>query len=210
MTEQLDLTQVRRRAFRDSAMDGLVEMMLGIWFFYVSGFLYKDGKALPLALMPLVFFLILMGIKSLKNKFVYPRLGYVKLPADKVGSYMKVVPYFLVAGLVVLVAILFISGDYKQAVRWYRWMPILYSIFLAGVFVGLARVSGLFRYYIYGAVTVLSPIPFIVIPFAGKLGAISNHFLALSGFFIIVGSFIFIRFLRKNPILAEETRDGKN
>jgi len=205
MTRPIDLTEIRRRTFRDTAMDGLVELMLGIWFFYISGALYKNGKGFSFVLLPFAFYLIYLGLKYLKNRYVYPRLGYMKLPAgNQTNPNMKLLPYSLIAGLVVLVGILFITGDYRYPMRWYFWIPVFISIFLSGVFIYQALGSGLIRYYFYVIVNILSVILSMLLPFEGKLEVISNYLLILSGFFIIAGIFIFILFIWKNPIQTVE------
>jgi|GEM_PF-2084156 len=207
MEQPLDPARIEKRALRETAIDGLLELFIGIWLFYTSGAL--NGTPRTFAFMPIVFVVCAAVMWTIKTRFVYPRLGYAKLPEGKAQVNGRIILYFLAAGLVALVAILIATGDLAHPARWYNRMPIFIGIFLAGAFFAVSSYTGLMRFRFYTAVCILGAIPFMMLPFPGKLEALGMYFLSLAGFFIVIGLAIFLFLLRRYPRVAEGATDEK-
>lgn len=204
MVEKIDLKQIERNVFRDYCQDGLVDMMFGAYFLFV-GLLLPTGSVAPFIVLSIVFFAPLL--RGLKNRFIYPRTGYVELRQGDPGP----VPWFilgsLVLGLIVLVAVLIAAGVIAQPAQWYRWMPIFFGIWLAGIFLGLGLSVRLVRYYVVAGVALAGGPIFALLPLARKLENIGLFLAAVGAVLLAWGVVAFARFLRKYPLPAEGAAD---
>ncbi len=143
-------------------------------------------------------------VKYLKNRFTYPRVGYVSFPQGEPGKLGRFMLGVLLVALVVMVVILVVTGDISVARRWYRWMPIFYGILLSGWFVGLALVSGLVRLWVYALFSVALGVAWSIPQFEPRMTAISLYLLSMGSFLLPWGLALFILFLRRHPAPAEE------
>lgn len=198
--QKIDLKQIERNVWRDYFLDGLADMLLGAYLLTVGLFLVGDNAAF--VVFPILFYLPLL--QALKKRFTYPRIGYVELRQGDPQPLPAVILGSAVLGLVALIAVLIAAGVLAQPALWYRWMPILFGIWLAGVFLGLGLRVGLLRYYVVAVVALASGPIFALLPLTGKLENL-GLFLAAVGFVPLAwGALAFVRFLRQNPVMAEE------
>ena len=204
MVEKIDLKQIERNVFRDYCQDGLVDMMFGAYFLFV-GLLLPTGSVAPFIVLPIVFFAPLL--RGLKKRFTYPRTGYVELRQGDPEALPWFVLGSLVLGLAALVATLIVTGVIAQPAQWYRWMPIFFGIWLAGIFLGLALRVGLVRYYVVAGVALAGGPTFALLPLAGKLENIGLFLAAVGAVLLAWGAFVFARFLRKYPLPIEGDGD---
>jgi hypothetical protein len=146
-------------------------------------------------------------LRGLKKRFTYPRTGYVELSQGEPGP----VPWFilgsLVLGLIALVAVLIAAGVIAQPAQWYRWMPVFFGIWLAGILLGLGLRVRLVRYYVVAGVALASGPTFALLPLTGKLENIGLFFAAVGAVLLAWAVVAFFRFLRKNPLPAEGASD---
>ena len=198
--ERVDLKRIERNVWRDYCQDGLADILLGAYLLMVGLFLVGDNAAF--VVFPIIFYLPLL--QALKKRFTYPRIGYVELRQGDPRPLPAVILGSAVLGLVALVAVLIAAGVLTQPASWYRWMPIPFGIWLAGVFLGLGLRVGLLRYYVVAVVALASGPIFALLPLTGKIENL-GLFLAVVGFVPLAwGALAFARFLRQNPVMAEE------
>ena len=147
---------------------------------------------------------------GLKKHFTYPRTGYVAFRQGDPG----LVPWFvlgsLVLGLVAFVAVLITAGVIADPGQWYRWMPIFFGIWLAGMFLGLGLQVKLARYYVVAGVALACGPLAALLPLSGKLSNIGLFFAVLGAVILAWGVFAFVRFLRRHPLPAEGDVDVSN
>jgi hypothetical protein len=105
---------------------------------------------------------------------------------------------------VVLVVVLIAVGVIARPARWYSWMPIMFGIWLAGIWIGLAVFTGLVRYYLIAGTALVGGPFFALLSLPGKLENIGLFFAALGALILVLGSATLIRFVIKYPRLAEE------
>jgi hypothetical protein len=208
MLEKIDLKQVERNVLRDFFQDGLTDMLFGASFFFLGLILPQQGGLVVLPILLLAFSAPLtMG---LKKHFTYPRTGYVALRQGDPG----LVPWFvlgsLVLGLVAFVAALITAGVIADPGQWYRWMPIFFGIWLAGIFLGLGLQVRLARYYVVAGVALASGPLAALLPLSGKLSNIGLFFAVLGAVILAWGVLAFVRFLRRYPLPAEGDVDVSN
>jgi hypothetical protein len=204
MSQQIDLRRIQRSAFRETVLDGLMDLFLGLYLILVSGIL-KTSKA---GLIVLVWVLFVLLIRYLKKRLTYPRIGYVELADNQPPAPRGLILVF--AGLAVAVTILalVVSGDIREARQWYGWMPLLLGILFLGVMASVAIGSGLGRYYFYGVLSAASGIAISFLHFEGRMDAISLYLLAVGIPIAVCGALVFALFLLRNPVRSLETPDG--
>jgi hypothetical protein len=205
--EKIDLKQIERNIFRDYCQDGLVDIIFGAYFL-ILGLLLPVGAVGPFVVLFIVFFVPLL--QALKKRFTYPRTGYVELRQGDPGPLPWLVLGSLVLGLVALVAVLIAVGVIAQPAQWYRWMPIFFGIWLAGILLGLGLSVRLVRYYVVAGVALVGGPTFALLPLVGKLENIGLFFAAVGAVILVWGLLAFVRFLRKYPRLAGEGVDVTN
>lgn len=203
--EKIDLKQIERNVFRDFCQDGLVDMMFGAYFLFIGLKLLGGCSVFLFIILLMVFFVPLL--RGLKKRFTYPRTGYAELRQGDPGP----LPWFIlgsfVLGLIALVAVLIAAGVIAQPAQWYRWMPIAFGIWVAGIFLGLALHVGLVRYYVVAGVALAGGPTFALLPLAGKLKNIGLFFAAVGAVLLAWGVFAFVCFLRKYPLPTEGVGD---
>lgn len=204
MAEQIDLKQIERNVFRDYLQDGLAEVLFGAYF-SLLGLGLLVGSVAPFIVFPMILFVPLL--RALKKRFTYPRTGYVALREGDPGA----TPWFalgsLGVGLVALVAVLIAVGAIAQPDRWYRWMPILFGVCMAGIFLGLGVRMGLARYYVVAGAALTGAPVFALLPLPGKLDNIGLYLAAVGAVVLVWGVAAFIQFLHKYPLLSEGVGD---
>jgi len=204
MVEKINLKQIERNIFRDYCQDGLVDMMFGAYFLFI-GLLLPTGAVAPFIVFSIVFFAPLL--QRLKKRFTYPRTGYVELRQGDPGPLPWFILGSLVLGLIALVAVLIAAGVIAQPARWYRWMPIFFGIWLAGMLLGLGLNVRLVRYYVVAGVALAGGPIIALLPLTGKMENIGLFFAAVGAVLLAWGVVAFVRFLRKYPLPAEEAAD---
>ena len=155
-----------------------------------------------------VFFMPLL--QALKKRFTYPRTGYVELRQADPGPLPWLVLGSLALGLVTLVVVLIAVGVIADPAQWYRWMPIFFGIWLAGMFVGLGLNVRLVRYYVIATVAFIGGPASALRPLVGKLANLGLFFSAVGAVVLVLGLLAFVRFVRNSPRLAEEGDDATN
>ncbi len=203
MAERIDLERIERNVFRDYFQDGLVDMLFGAYFLLI-GLGLLGGSVAPFVVL-IVFFAPLL--RRLKARFTYPRTGYVEFRQGDPQALPWFVLGSVVLGLVALVAVLIATSVIAQPDHWYRWMPIFFSICLAGIFLGLALRVGLVRYYVDAGVALAGGPTFALLLLPGKLANIGLFFAAVGAVFLASGVFAFVRFLREYPLPTEGAGD---
>ncbi len=202
MLETGDLKRIEQRAFRHTLQDGLMEMTAGVFLVLLASSLQFPGGVV--AALALFFVIVVPLVRHLKNRLVYPRLGYVSFPQGEPGKLGRFMLGFLLLALVVMVVILVVTGDISVARRWYRWLPIFYGILLSGGFLVVALASGLVRFWVYALFSVALGVAWSIPQFEPRMTAISLYLLSMGLLLFPWGLALFILFLRRHPAPAEE------
>lgn len=201
MYPNLDHKTVERNAMRDSLQDGLMELFLGGYFLLTGMLIQADMSALFVLLM--IFLPTLL--KRAKERFTYPRIGYVKFSdADRdIGRKALVALVFAVL-LIGLVVFLRRHDDWTETL--YRWVTLLPALLLLFVLVATGQRSGLMRFFVMAALALAAGlvIPFVRLP--EKMDNIALYLLIMGGVLLPWGAVIFANFLRKNPLPAGDAQ----
>jgi hypothetical protein len=202
--EKVDLKQIERNVFRDYFQDGLADTIFGAYFLLI-GLGLLVGTVAPFVVLPILFFA--PALRGLKKRFTYPRTGYAEVRQGDPQPLPWFILGSLTLGLVALIAVLIANDIIAQPAQWYRWMPILFGIWLGGIFLGLALRVGLARYYVVaGAALAGGPIT-ALLPLPGELENIGLFFAVVGVVSLARGVVTFLRFLRRYPVSTEESGD---
>jgi len=201
MDANLDAKTIARNLWQDSMRDGLMEMLLGLYFLLTGIVIQADLSALFIIFM--AFFPALA--KRMKERFTYPRIGYVKFPDQDSNPGKRIVAALLAAGIAVaLVTILAREGEKTQAL--YKWVPLLPALILVAALSFMGQKTGFTRYYVMAAISLIAGIavPFVDLP--NKMDNIALYLLVTSPVFLVWGAAIFLHFVRTYPIRSEEAQ----
>ena len=211
---QTNFSDVEQRVKRYWFSDGIAELsgggmflLLGIYF-ALQQFLGQDSTVGGFLQASLA--LIMIGgaylsrrlVNSLKTRITYPRTGYVEYQTDPKSARSRPLLVMLLAFAVSALSIAF--------VRMFQSFDSMVAV--TGVVVGMilvllrAKVSGLARFYILGAVSMILG---IVLSVSGLSNGYSlGLFYGLMGVcFMISGGLTLQHYLNENP-LPEEEKNG--
>ena len=201
MSTVIDPKAVARQVWQDMLRDGLMELSLGAYLLLTGIFLQADLSALFILLI--VTFPSM--IKAAKERFTYPRIGYVKLPEREknIGRYIVAA---LVAAVLALALVVLLSRTGEKTQMLYRWVPLLPALILVAALVTTAQRSGLMRFHVMAALALAVglTIPFVELP--RKLDSIALYLMVVGPIFLLWGAVIFINFLRAYPVRTSEAQ----
>ena len=199
------LSDLERRAWRYDSQDGILELLAGFLFLLVARTVVDPHLTWMLAL---VIFPMRFAARIMKERFAYPRVGYVKLRGEE-GSEVGRGMLTYLAGVVLSVAlVLLLLGDLTSGAAWMQWMPAIAAGFTSGGFIYLAQRSGLWRFRILAAVCVgwgVLCASWLQAP--GMLG-VRRWALGFGTLLLLVGGATFANFLRTHPIRDAEAPHG--
>jgi hypothetical protein len=207
VTQPKALRTLERNAFRDTLVDGLMELSFGMFLVILAG-------AMRLHVVPIAFaFAFGLGalVKRLKARFTYPRIGYVELRDEDPDEPRRglAIPLALALGWLVFdVAVLAVAGDLHDPARWYRWMPLFFGVALMASLVAVGLRSGIPRFYLYAVLALLSGAVIPFLPVEGKVEWTAWLLLAVGVPVALCGAMVFMRFLHRSPVQRTETSDG--
>jgi hypothetical protein len=205
MSQNLDLKEIERRVHQSVFQDGLMEIIMGGFLLVVSA-LFAISMKLILLPSLLVIFLGNPLFERLKKRYIYPRIGYVKLRPEKEAD-----PKGIALAAIVFVVILLGSGLFTLAMGKDRDWAFWFKYFLPGstgfmLAIGpfwLGETYGVRRGYVFAVLFLLSGIVIPVLGIASGYEAIGFECLLVGVISLISGVIMFTRFLRKYPIPAE-------
>ena len=204
MGTDLNLRDIRRAAEHETYRDGLLEMVVGVLFLIVAlatgrpAFYWTYGVAI-LILGP--------GLKTLKARFTYPRIGYVCLPDEEPSRLRRGMLTWVLGTFLLVALILTLMGHVTDHLAWRRAAPALGGILFAGGFVYLAQRSRLRRHYVLAAASVVLGILLTWPPASEPYGNLRLWALLMALLSLALGTHALWRFVRENPIVEDRTPD---
>ncbi len=205
-----NLSDVQRRVNRYWYTDGLAEILGGGMFLLLAVyFALQDFLGPDLMLSGILqagLALLLIGgafvsrrlINSLKTRLTYPRTGYVEYRASKKDTGRKRILVFILAFTISALTIAFV-GIFKSFNS-----IVAVTGFIVGMILVLLRgkASGLFRFYILGAISLL--LGFSISASRLTEGYALGLYYGLMGVcFLVSGGLTLRHYLHENPLRAE-------
>ncbi|MFQ6001633.1 MAG: hypothetical protein ACE5LG_08185 [Anaerolineae bacterium] len=210
MAQKLDLKEIERWVEQSVFQDGLMEIMMGGFLLAVSASLATDAKLISFISL-LVIFLGNPLLEHLKRRYIYPRIGYVKLRPEKEAD-----PKGIALAAILFVVILLGSmrlfplamGEERGWVFWFTYFfPASTGFMLAIGPFWLGETYGVKRGYVFAALFLMSGIAIPVLGIASGYEVVGLECLLVGVISLISGVTMFTRFLRNYPVPAEGSSD---
>lgn len=192
------MKKVEKRARRALRQDGLAVVLAGIAFAIMAPFFLDDRLGFSLILGTGLYVFL---PEILRQRFVYPRIGYVKFREKKVKPWKLLISTIL---LVLFVIVLKLNA--------YNWLLPLY---LGAVFGVIAFAIGYWYKtvieYVLSAFMLVSGVVGIIATTRGNDPGIvaAVQLWGLAAILIPIGLFRLTRFLRKYPIPSEDVSSSE-
>ncbi len=160
MSEDNDLKVSEQKAFRETAQDGLLFVVLSLYMFFAVAIIFKN----PLLTFLLLFVIILFPslLEQLRKRHTYRRLGYVRLLETPSSGTSIILSSFALI-FVLTWALLGPLSTPFDLTTFYNWTPLMFGFFLVGFSIWLANSSGSRMYYIFGLATVVTGLIFPIL-----------------------------------------------
>lgn len=207
---ELELNEIRTRAFRSLHENGLPEIFFGVILLIVGASLTEGSWALPFAACAVVFFPALL--KAVYRRQVYPRMGYASFGVRDGDGKSGIFPVVAIAFIILLVAVFIITSVMGWHSLWGLWstrgLPVYLGALIAiGPFTEASR-FGTRRWYVLGAVYLASGFLVQFLPGERHYTRIVGTQLTILGAITFIwGIVFFARFMKKYPVMAEGVDD---
>jgi len=204
MEQQINIKEIEQKTFSQSQQDGLMEFVLGICLLAMSTRLLSR---VLIGMFPIAIILFSPILSALRNRFTYPRTGFVKLIDDKPKDIIVGIALVTLIIIAVLAVAFILFADARDFALWMKWVPLWAGIMLAGMFVSLVAKSATIRYYIFAVYSLIIGLVLSIPKFAEVETGTLLYFLAMGAFLTPFGLVLFIRFLSKHPEHAKEAKN---
>ncbi len=216
MNKEQNLKELEQESFRELNHDGFHEINFGVMFLIFFNIMYLGIVDYPsispiilawlgliIAIFGMVYIIFLfLYYKVYRKKYVYPRIGYLKLREvrplkEKLGGIAILI--LVIAEEMILIHLL--STDVVTIDWLYRWIPVFVGLTACTFCFALKDRSGQNRYLLVG---VLMTITGFVVALAEFISAEMVPMVYFDGWgiaFIVVGVIKFVQFIRNYPII---------
>jgi len=196
MTQNINLKEIEKKAYRDSQQDGLMEVMMGLILMTFGGFFYSPVFSFYILLI------VFAGriVEFIRRRYTHPRIGFVKFHEENPKDALTGVFLFEVAVIVIMFTLISIFGEVTDYSQWVKWSPLFFGMILVGPFAHAQSRSGNVRYTGYAILSVVLGLFFSLADFASGRTGLILYLVLMGGFLLISGLFIFARFLRRYPL----------
>jgi hypothetical protein len=206
MNEQ-NLVEIEQKSYRELMQDGITETLLGLVLLVFPGIIHRSS------LVPIfvVFYIIFMPylIEGFRKRYVYPRIGYVKLKEEE--------PPKLSLGVAMVVLLIFVSvivflysfsiGLIDMYFIW-RWLPTVFGFITWGPSIYLKEKTGQNRFYLLGTLMTVTGIVISLSPSIPADIALITYMVSWGLFFLVLGLVRFLLFIRKYPVIDTPEDDS--
>jgi len=200
MNEEKDLKSVEQESFRELMHDGFTEMLLGLVLAALPVLVLHPG----IVSIFVVFYIIFLPpfFEGIRKKYIYPRIGYVKLSEDEPPKVTARLVATLVSIIVFVAAIIYFVaiGTIDQDLV-YRWIPAGFGLIMWVPSVYLEEKSGQTRYYLFGAMMTITGVAVALTPTVDPNIGGFLFFICWGLFFLVLGLVKYALFVRRFPII---------
>jgi hypothetical protein len=201
-SQHIDLKQLEKEVWRESLQDGLMEIAIGI-IMYFCGCVIADPKIMVIYVAWLAY--LPLGLRAIKKRYIYPRLGQVVLRHEKPKPLFTGV--LITLGLVTLIATgLGVFGRLTSPES-YRWLPLCLGLCLAAAFGYVYSRSGSLRYLIYAFVALGAAVVVSSIRLPSAKDYVAVYLICTGTLAGVTGGITLRRFLRTHPLTTQEVSD---
>ena len=199
MTEKINLKEMKQQDNKLLTQDGLMELLMGAILFVSSASF--SGTVVLTPFLGLYGVFLNKILEGFRERFTYPRIGYVKLPDDDSKEIGYGILTFVGAASVALGAFIYVSYGTISGNLIYRWMPTLMGMILFGGLQYNLSKTGDNTNYIYILAALGGELAFSLKNFADPKLGLQLYLLTMSGMFIVAGVVRFILFTQRHPVM---------
>jgi len=198
MLEDKGLNQIQKKIFKSTLKDGLVEIFQGLLIFLC---------VIVLIQYYFVFIIIVLNLlwknisNRLKQKYIFPRMGYVEL-ADNHQLRMKQFNIIFATTMIISIIcfFIFVLMNSIGAIELFQYIPVMMGIGFLGKSIYYYIFTGVWKYLIIGIFACLFSCLFVSMPFLHSTDHLFYCGMVFSTLFIVVGITKFLRFIHNNPL----------
>ena len=203
MSVKIDLKEIERRANYAALQDGLTEIFMGLFLFFYGGSLATNTLPLGFLFIILAVFFAKPLVERIKKRYIYPRIGYVKLPKDPntTGKGIAISAVIMIIALLGAMGISMAVLGQKLGLDFFLTyiVPPASGFMLAIGPFWLGQTYGLTRGYVLAVIFVLGGIAMPVFGIASGYEAVGLLCTFVGLLALGMGTFMFVRFIRKYP-----------
>ncbi len=203
MSVKINLKEIERKANYAAYQDGLMEIFMGLFLFFYGGALATDALSVGFIFIILAVFFAKPAIEWIKKGYIYPRIGYVKLPEDPhtTGKGIAISAVIMIIALLSAMGISIAVMGQKAGLDFFLTyiVPPASGFMLAIGPYWLGQTYGLTRGYILAAIFVLGGFAMPVFGIASGYEAVGLLCTFVGLLALGIGTFMFVRFIRKYP-----------
>jgi hypothetical protein len=188
--------------FRNS-IDGIWDIGIGLAFLLAGIAFLLDAVAVTSAF----YFPIFLLMVGLKQKVVYPRIGYVKHKGMDVKT-RKIFTITLIIGIFMLAAVFMLylnraQGQNSESMRNFaqNYGAILIGAVIAFIIILIGKSFSIPRFYFYSPLILIA---FIIIQLVSYTHILQVSLLVLGGVIFATGLYMLIKFIRTYPRLEAD------
>jgi hypothetical protein len=186
---QQNLTEIEQKSYLELMQDGFTEIMTGLIFLVFPVMFVQPAFVSIFGAMYVLFLPHI--VEGIRKKYVYPRIGYVKLRDDE--------PFKVTAGIVVIVILMVAGGIF-----------LIYLIAIDFRFpsVYLKNKTGQNRYFLLAALMTITGFAVGFIDFIPVEFVIAVYSLSWGLAFLMLGIVRYALFIRKYPVIESPEDDS--
>ena len=206
MNEEQDLKTIEHESFRAFMQDGFTEIMAGT-IFVVFPVIIARPYFVPFFVIFYIFFLPYF-VEVVRTKYVYPRIGYVKLRDEeppKVTAGVVITVILMVAGGIILIYSISIGLLSPDLI--YRWVPAFFGLIMFAPSAYLKGKTGQNRYYLFGILMTITGIAVGLANFLPVEVVTLTYSLSWGVAFFVLGVIKAALFIRKYPVIDSPEDD---
>jgi hypothetical protein len=207
MNNGIEISKIKKSLFTENMVDGLTEIFLGLIMIFTP-FLFIKPYFVVFAGILVVFNIKI--VEFVKEKITYPRLGKIDVPLDYSSksnkrSLMGLMVFFFLVLIIDTIVLALFGSDLSNINDWAMSVPFLFGMIMFGPSKTLVENSGLMRYYLFGILATIIGFLFFRLNFETIYDRIFLYFILLGTCSLIFGIIKFLVFIKKYPVLIEES-----
>ena len=214
MSIAIDLKEIERRANYAALQDGLMEILMGLFLFFYGGTLATNTLPLGTVLIVVTVFFAKPLIERIKKRYIYPRIGYVKLPGDPhtTGKGIAISAVVMVIALLGALGISMAVLGQKPGLNFFLTyiVPPASGFMLAIGPYWLGQTYGLTRGYVWAILFALGGIAMPLFGISSGYAAVGLLCTVMGVLILVTGIVMFVRFIRSYPAEPLQIEEAPN